>query len=59
MPQERGVPVQVGSAPPSGAVEAKTDSFFSSRVEPQCGQGVPSHFAERTSSSLSFPHFSQ
>jgi hypothetical protein len=58
MPQELGVPVQEGSdaAPP---LEANTESFFESFVEPQWGQGVPSHWVERTRISLSFRHFSQ
>jgi hypothetical protein len=58
MPQERGFPVQTGSAP-LAVLEANTDSFLEIFFEPQCGQGVPSHLALRTSSSLSFPHFPQ
>lgn len=39
--------------------EAKTDSFFVSRVEPQCGHCVPFQSLDRTSISLSFSHFPQ
>lgn len=35
---------------------AKTDSFFTSRVEPQRGQAVPFQSDERTRISLSAPH---
>jgi hypothetical protein len=57
-PQDRGVPEHVGasSAPP---LDANTDSFLLIFFEPQCGQGVPSHLLERTSTSLSFPHLPQ
>jgi hypothetical protein len=58
-PQEVGVPLQEGSEPPPLALEAKTESFFDSLVEPQLGQGVPSQLLERTRISLSFLHFSQ
>jgi hypothetical protein len=51
--QELGSPPQTGAAVLSAEVEAKTESFFARRVEPQCGQRVPSHLVERTSSSLS------
>ncbi len=58
-PHDDGTPEQAGpsSAPP--ALEANTDNFFLNFGEPHCGHGVPSHFAERTSTSLSFPHCSQ
>jgi hypothetical protein len=56
-PQDFGVPVQDGSAPP--ALEAKTESFFDNLVEPQRGQGVPAQSLERTRISLSLLHFSQ
>ncbi len=61
MPQEPGLPEQEGSEspPPPPPAEAKTESFLASRVEPQCGHWVPFQSAERTSSSLSFWHFSQ
>jgi hypothetical protein len=36
--------------------DANTESFFSSRVDPQWGQAVPFQSLDRTSSSLSFPH---
>ncbi len=58
-PQERGVPVQAGSAPAPPALDAKTESFFASLVEPQCGHWVPSQRVERTRISLSFRHWSQ
>jgi len=46
---------QVGAAgADEAAVEANTDNFFVSFLEPQCGQGVPSHRLERTSNSKSF-----
>jgi hypothetical protein len=35
MPQELGVPVQVGASLPLAFAEAKTESFFVSRVELQ------------------------
>ena len=38
---------------PAGTEDAKTDNFLASFFEPQCGQGVPSHFEDRTSTSLS------
>jgi len=55
-PHDFGWPVHTGasSAPP---LEANTDSFLLSFVEPQCGHAVPSHLVERTSTSLSLPHF--
>ena len=37
--------------------EAKTESFLANLVEPHLGQAVPSQRLERTSSSLSVPHF--
>jgi len=57
-PHDFGWPVHTGasSAPP---LDANTDSFLLNFVEPQCGHAVPSHFVERTSISLSFPHFPQ
>jgi hypothetical protein len=57
-PHDFGCPVHAGasSAPP---LEANTDSFLLNFVEPQCGHAVPSHFVDRTSTSLSFPHFPQ
>jgi hypothetical protein len=39
--------------------DANTDSFFDSLSDPQCGHLVPSQWLERTSTSLSFSHFSQ
>lgn len=40
--------------PPSLTFDAKTESFFASLVEPQCGHLVPFHFEDRTSTSLSW-----
>jgi hypothetical protein len=45
---------QAGAVSLAAVLEAKTDSFFSSFVEPQWGQRVPFQRVERTSSSLSF-----
>jgi hypothetical protein len=59
IPQERGFPEQDGSAPPSAAPEANTESFFVNFSEPQCGHFVPVQSLERTSTSLSFSHFAQ
>jgi len=39
--------------------EANTESRFDSFGEPQCGHLVPFQSLERTSTSLSFLHFSQ
>jgi hypothetical protein len=58
-PQELGTPLQEASEPAPLALEANTESFFESLVEPQSGQGVPSQLLERTRISLSFLHFSQ
>jgi hypothetical protein len=57
-PHDFGCPVQTGasSAP---LLDANTDNFLLNFVEPQCGQAVPSHLMDRTSNSLSFPHFPQ
>lgn len=52
-----GVPLQ--SAPPAppdsppAVDEAKTESFFSRRVDPHLGQRVPFHSVDRTRISLS------
>jgi len=59
MPQELGFPVQDGSDAPPLTVEANVENFFNSLVEPQRGHLEPSQLLERTSSSLSFWHFSQ
>lgn len=60
-PQERGWPVQAGASPPSSPAteEAKVESFFVRWTEPHAGQGVPCHFVERNSTSLSRPQSSQ
>ena len=59
MPQELGTPVQAGASEPLELPEAKTENFFASFVEPQCGHGVPAQSLERTRISLSRSHFSQ
>ena len=46
---------QAGAASTSPPEEAKTENFFSNCLDPQCGQVVPFHSAERTNSSLSRP----
>jgi hypothetical protein len=51
--------VQTGSAGSPAPLEANTESFFVNLVEPQWGHGVPSQLLDRTSTSLSFSHFSQ
>lgn len=53
-PQERGLLVQAGASVSPPVLEAKTDSFFSKRTEPQSGHRVPCQSLDRTSSSLSF-----
>jgi len=50
-------PHEAGSEDGPPALEAKTDSFLDSLVEPHFGQGVASQRRERISSSLSAPHF--
>jgi hypothetical protein len=40
-------------------LEAKTDNFFSRRVDPQWGHFVPFQSLDRTRISLSLPHLSQ
>ncbi len=56
MPQEVGVPEQLGAGPGllfPAVAEAKVENFFTSLDEPHCGHLVPSHWLERTKSSLS------
>jgi hypothetical protein len=48
-----------GALPLPPALDANTDSFFASFTEPHWGHFVPFQSLERTSTSLSFPHFSQ
>jgi hypothetical protein len=50
---------QASAAPAEDPDEAKTESFFSSFVEPQCGHFAPFQRLERTRISLSLSHFSQ
>jgi hypothetical protein len=59
IPQEWGVPEQVGPSASLPPPDANTENFFASFAEPQCGHFVPSQLLERTSSSLSFSHFAQ
>jgi hypothetical protein len=40
-------------------LEANTESFFASLVEPQCGHFVPVQSLERANTSLSWLHFLQ
>jgi hypothetical protein len=56
MPQELGFPVQAGASSPA-PLEAKTENFFESFIEPQLGHLVPFQSFERTRISLSLPHF--
>jgi len=58
-PQDFGWPVQAGPSADEPLLEAKTENFFESFFDLQCGQGVPSHWDERTSTSLSRPQESQ
>lgn len=53
MPQDFGRPVHEGASALALPLAAKTENFLLSRLDPQCGQGVPSHFEERTNTSLS------
>ncbi len=61
MPHELGTPLQEAPspAPPPAMLDANVENFFSSRVEPHFGHGVPFQSDDRTSTSLSLPHFSQ
>ena len=62
MPQECGVPVQLGAGVAVGlpaVAEANVENFFSSLLEPQCGHFVPAQSLERTRTSLSCSHFPQ
>jgi len=62
-PQEDGTPLHEGGAEPVWLpvwdVEANTENFLLRRLDPHLGQGVPSHWVERTNTSESFPHPSQ
>jgi hypothetical protein len=44
---------------PAAPVDANVENFFDSFFEPQCGHSEFFQSLVRTSSSLSFPHFSQ
>jgi hypothetical protein len=59
MPQELGTPEQDGASPLSPVLEANTENFFESFVEPQCGHLVPSQSVDRTRTSLSLSHLPQ
>jgi hypothetical protein len=58
-PQEPEFALQAGASLLPPVEEAKTDSFFDSFTEPQCGHLVPFQSFERTRISLSLSHFSQ
>ena len=51
--------MQVGESGAEPLLEAKTENFFESFFDLQCGQGVPCHWDERTRTSLSRPQESQ
>lgn len=57
-PPPAGMPQGAQAPPPesAGTEAANTESFFISWVEPHFGQGVPFQSADRTRSSLAFPH---
>jgi hypothetical protein len=64
IPHELGTPLQEAASPippppPPATLDAKVENFFSNRVEPHFGHGVPFQSDDRTSTSLSFPHFPQ
>jgi hypothetical protein len=59
MPQELGLPVQLGASSLPPPDDANTDSFFESLVEPQWGHFAPCHLLDRTNISLSCSHFPQ
>ena len=60
-PHEWGVPLHEGASPPPApaTLEANTESFLASFVEPQRGHAVPSQFVDRTRISLSSPQVAQ
>jgi hypothetical protein len=59
MPQECEFPEQDASGALSPPLDANTENFLFSFVEPQCGHLVPSQSLERTSTSLSFSQLPQ
>jgi len=60
MPQECGVPLQLGGSPaPAAEAEAKVENFLDNFSEPQCGHLVPCQSLDRTRTSLSRSHFAQ
>jgi hypothetical protein len=59
IPQERGFPEHDSPSLSPPPLDANTESFFDNFFDPQCGHSVPSQSVERTSTSLSFPHFPQ
>jgi hypothetical protein len=61
MPQDPGLPLHPAGASSKAAdpPDAKTESRFLRRVEPQWGHLVPLQSLDRTRTSLSFAHFSQ
>jgi hypothetical protein len=48
-----GVPLHAGPLSSPAPLDAKTESFFSSLLDPQSGHFVPFQSVERTSTSLS------
>jgi hypothetical protein len=64
--QDDGVPLQSAAPPPPAPAgdppatdDAKTESFFSKRVDPHFGHRVPFHSVDRTRISLSTEQASQ
>jgi hypothetical protein len=58
-PQALGLPEHAGPSSAPLEVEANTESFFCSLVEPHFGQCVPRQSVERTSTSLSLSQSAQ
>jgi hypothetical protein len=58
-PQEPGFPEHCGAGSSCAPPDAKTDSFFSNSLDPQCGHLAPDQSLVRTSISLSFLHSEQ
>jgi len=59
MPHELGTPLQDGPSLAPPVLEANTENFFESLMDPQCGHLVPLVSRDRTRISLSFSHFPQ
>ena len=59
MPHDLGCPEQAplaGIDSPPGLLDAKTENFFTSFVEPHFGHFVPTQLLERTNTSESTSH---